>query len=345
MQQDDLHQTRLPWHAMVRCPDTRCGMLHLLTCLSYVCSKSVTGYDHFNDKARGGKEGNCPLFDNVEERHEQEILQAAEAAKKKLQEENPELADEDLEIQLSEAAKQQEEARKRRAQPDHFPFQHPNVVFAEGQGPPRHQLQQFRARLVAHIREVHPGRPQPPAAAVQAQPGRPQPPAAAVQAQPGRPQPPAAAVQAQPGRPQPPAAAVQAQPGRPQPPAAAVQVQPGRPQPPAVAAQVQPQLGGNNVPAVYQFPGFVPFAPRFAALPALPNELQQWVQHINNGVYLPQVPIYQPYQPPPHLGVQAPQPPVVPQRPVDVPVRAQPPHRAAAAPRRQHQPPDRPPMN
>jgi TRIAD3 protein (E3 ubiquitin-protein ligase RNF216) len=165
MQQDDLHQIRLPRHPMVHCPDTRYIMLHVLTSLSYVCSKSVTGYDHFNDRNRGGKEGNCPLFDNVEERHEQEILAAAEAAKKKLQEENPELADEDLEIRLSEAVKQQEEARKRRAQPGAIPLIPPGLLAP----PPPPPLRRPIIQIAAHYRVPGAAQQQPAAAAVPVQ--------------------------------------------------------------------------------------------------------------------------------------------------------------------------------
>lgn len=42
----------------------------------YICSKSCD-YQHFNDSSRGGKAGNCPLFDGdngVEQRHEEVCL-------------------------------------------------------------------------------------------------------------------------------------------------------------------------------------------------------------------------------------------------------------------------------
>jgi TRIAD3 protein (E3 ubiquitin-protein ligase RNF216) len=104
---------------MVHSPDTYVNV-HVLIAFSYVCSHSVNSYDHFNDETRGGKRGKCPLYDNVEERHEQEILRAAEAARKKLREENPNLQDEDLEIQFSEDVKRREEARRQQAQPAHL---------------------------------------------------------------------------------------------------------------------------------------------------------------------------------------------------------------------------------
>lgn len=49
----------------------------------YVCSKSCS-YDHFNDSSRGGKPGNCPLFESVEERHEDEVKKAEKNAMDKV---------------------------------------------------------------------------------------------------------------------------------------------------------------------------------------------------------------------------------------------------------------------
>jgi len=87
---------------------------------SYVCSRTVKGYEHFNDKARGGTSGNCPLFDNVEERHEEEIQRAAEGAKERLRAEHPGLDDTDLEIHLSDEVKRREQERRLAAQPAHL---------------------------------------------------------------------------------------------------------------------------------------------------------------------------------------------------------------------------------
>ncbi|RFU32068.1 hypothetical protein B7463_g4246, partial [Scytalidium lignicola] len=67
----------------------------------YVCHKSCT-YDHFNDPGRGGKPGNCPLFENVEDRHNSEVKKAEREALKKVQEAHPEYNEEDLKIHLSE---------------------------------------------------------------------------------------------------------------------------------------------------------------------------------------------------------------------------------------------------
>ncbi|KAF5678803.1 hypothetical protein FHETE_1044 [Fusarium heterosporum] len=90
----------------------------------YVCSKSCD-YKHFNDVNRGGKEGNCPLFDSVEERHENDIRGAEEAARKKILDANPDLEPDLLMFRLSEEVKKDDNIRKQRAErwnrahPDH----------------------------------------------------------------------------------------------------------------------------------------------------------------------------------------------------------------------------------
>ncbi|KFY16531.1 hypothetical protein V492_01267 [Pseudogymnoascus sp. VKM F-4246] len=78
----------------------------------YVCSKSCE-YDHFDDTRRGGKSGNCPLFDDVNKRHEDETKSAEKAIVEKLQKEHPGMAREDLEIKVSDAVKEDEEKRKK----------------------------------------------------------------------------------------------------------------------------------------------------------------------------------------------------------------------------------------
>ena len=95
------------------CPS--CGNLQC-----YVCSQSLKNYDHF-DHAQPGRHGQagagkkCPLYDNVEERHEREVKAAEEAAKKQLMEDNPDITADDLEIKLSDNVKRAEADRIRRA--------------------------------------------------------------------------------------------------------------------------------------------------------------------------------------------------------------------------------------
>ncbi|EPE34927.1 RING/U-box [Glarea lozoyensis ATCC 20868] len=94
----------------------------------YICSKSCT-YNHFNDKSRGGKDGNCPLFDSANQRHEREIQEAEKAALDRIRQEHPELTESDLKIKVSQAVLQDEEIRRSR-EPRYRPAEHRPV---EGQ--------------------------------------------------------------------------------------------------------------------------------------------------------------------------------------------------------------------
>ncbi|KAL1791976.1 hypothetical protein ACET3X_009727 [Alternaria dauci] len=77
----------------------------------YVCSKNVTDYNHFGDDVVG----KCPLHENIEDRHEQEVKRAADEAMARVRADNPSLSDADLMVQVSDRVKQAEEARKGRA--------------------------------------------------------------------------------------------------------------------------------------------------------------------------------------------------------------------------------------
>lgn len=119
----------------------------------YVCSKSCD-YSHFDDSSRGGKKGNCPLFDSAEQRHEEEVLAAEELARKKAVEENPDVNAELLQFNFSEKVKRDDERRKA-ADPAHrrqalnglgaIPEPIP-IDLAEGLGP---RVARVRARLAA----------------------------------------------------------------------------------------------------------------------------------------------------------------------------------------------------
>jgi TRIAD3 protein (E3 ubiquitin-protein ligase RNF216) len=87
---------------------------------SYVCSENVANYEHFGDVGRG----RCPLHDNVEDRHEQEVKKAADEAMARVRADNPDLSDVDLMIKVSDCVKQAEDARKGQAQAhaNAFPF-------------------------------------------------------------------------------------------------------------------------------------------------------------------------------------------------------------------------------
>ncbi|KAJ3530252.1 hypothetical protein NM208_g9405 [Fusarium decemcellulare] len=68
---------------LMRCTQKGCNSSQC-----YICSKPCN-YSHFNDETRGGKKGNCTLFDVLEDRHDEDIKKAEEIAKKKVLEKHP----------------------------------------------------------------------------------------------------------------------------------------------------------------------------------------------------------------------------------------------------------------
>ncbi|EMC91635.1 hypothetical protein BAUCODRAFT_299630 [Baudoinia panamericana UAMH 10762] len=98
-----------------------CNKMTCPSCMNiqcYVCSETVQNYDHFDQQHnplvdRPAPE-RCPLYDNVEERHEREVREAEEAARKALLEANPNLTEQDVEINVSDAVKQATADRVRR---------------------------------------------------------------------------------------------------------------------------------------------------------------------------------------------------------------------------------------
>jgi TRIAD3 protein (E3 ubiquitin-protein ligase RNF216) len=100
------------------CTRSGCGNVQC-----YVCSRSCT-YSHFNDEHRGGKAGNCPLFEKTSQRHEDEVKKAEKVALEKIRAKHPELREEDLTVKVSEAVLQDEQRR------------HGNEVVPRPAGPP-----------------------------------------------------------------------------------------------------------------------------------------------------------------------------------------------------------------
>lgn len=92
----------------------------------YVCSKSCD-YSHFDDRSRGGKKGNCPLFDDVEQRHEDEVKAAEELARKQVVSENPNVDEDLLKVNFSEEVRRDEERRRAR-RPGPRPVAHHHAV-------------------------------------------------------------------------------------------------------------------------------------------------------------------------------------------------------------------------
>lgn len=85
----------------------------------YICSKSCD-YSHFNDPRRGGRTGNCDLFDKdggVEARHQQEVKVAEEEARKKVQEQHRDLNPDFLQFKESEKVREDEASRKQKREP------------------------------------------------------------------------------------------------------------------------------------------------------------------------------------------------------------------------------------
>ncbi|KAH7150487.1 hypothetical protein B0J13DRAFT_620794 [Dactylonectria estremocensis] len=95
----------------MRCPREGCRNNQC-----YVCSKSCD-YAHFNDVTRGGKAGNCPLFDVTEKRHEEEIQNARNKALKVATENNPGINAELLNINMSDKVAEDDERKRRQRVP------------------------------------------------------------------------------------------------------------------------------------------------------------------------------------------------------------------------------------
>ncbi|KAI0442562.1 hypothetical protein F4803DRAFT_562254 [Xylaria telfairii] len=71
------------------CNKVRCTKCMTLQC--DVCRKTITSYSHFNDTTRGGKTGQCPLYDESRGRYEKEVSSAETEMLKKIVTENPDL--------------------------------------------------------------------------------------------------------------------------------------------------------------------------------------------------------------------------------------------------------------
>ncbi|KAL2275338.1 hypothetical protein FJTKL_02134 [Diaporthe vaccinii] len=70
--------------------------------------------DHFNDASRGGRTGNCPLFDDgygVEKRHQEEVRAAEEQSRKRALERHPDVQADLLEFRLSEKVRMDEKKK------------------------------------------------------------------------------------------------------------------------------------------------------------------------------------------------------------------------------------------
>jgi TRIAD3 protein (E3 ubiquitin-protein ligase RNF216) len=93
------------------CNKMTCTRNGCLNVQCYICSKSCQ-YDHFNNSSRGGKSGNCPLFEDVNLRHDTEVKKAEKEALDKVRSEHPEYTEEDLKIKMSENVKKDDRGRQ-----------------------------------------------------------------------------------------------------------------------------------------------------------------------------------------------------------------------------------------
>ncbi|KAI0966272.1 hypothetical protein F4678DRAFT_297484 [Xylaria arbuscula] len=86
---------------------TKCGTLQC-----DVCRKTILDYSHFNDIKRGGKMGQCPLFDASEERYQKEVTGAELEMRQKVVEKNPDLDEKALHIPISKNIQQRVDRAK-----------------------------------------------------------------------------------------------------------------------------------------------------------------------------------------------------------------------------------------
>ncbi|KAK3949096.1 hypothetical protein QBC32DRAFT_220507 [Pseudoneurospora amorphoporcata] len=83
------------------CNKMTCPRCRAMQC--YVC-RQPCDYSHFDDVNRGGKKGNCPLFEkqSLDEIHDKEAREAEERERKKLLEADPSINAQELEIKFDE---------------------------------------------------------------------------------------------------------------------------------------------------------------------------------------------------------------------------------------------------
>ncbi|TFK39205.1 hypothetical protein BDQ12DRAFT_682354 [Crucibulum laeve] len=87
------------------CNKMICPNCNTMSC--YVCRKVITGYDHFHQshvpatgQAGPSTNGNCLLWDPVEQRHAKEVQEAAEKALAQYKLEHPDIDEKDIEVDV-----------------------------------------------------------------------------------------------------------------------------------------------------------------------------------------------------------------------------------------------------
>ncbi|EFX06015.1 ring finger protein [Grosmannia clavigera kw1407] len=102
---------RTPFIKELGCNKMSCSRPGCSNVQCYVCHKSCD-YAHFDDTTRGGKKGNCPLFESAEQRHADEVQAAEEAARKEVASKNPDIDVNLLKIRLSDRVLADEKRRR-----------------------------------------------------------------------------------------------------------------------------------------------------------------------------------------------------------------------------------------
>ncbi|KAL5526297.1 hypothetical protein ACEPAF_8020 [Sanghuangporus sanghuang] len=98
------------------CNKMTCPNCHTLSC--YICRQIIKGYDHFDQRHPANMNGQpstskqkCQLWDPVEQRHNQEVAAARERAIKEVENANPEIDKNQLEVELPKAVPAANNAR------------------------------------------------------------------------------------------------------------------------------------------------------------------------------------------------------------------------------------------
>ncbi|KAF3064071.1 hypothetical protein GL218_01990 [Daldinia childiae] len=100
-----------PYLKINGCNKICCTKCRTMQC--YVCRQTIKDYRHFDDSSRGGKNGQCPLFDKTEERHQQEVQQAEEKARQRMLEDNTNITEDALKINISEEVLRDDQKRRK----------------------------------------------------------------------------------------------------------------------------------------------------------------------------------------------------------------------------------------
>ncbi|CAE6398806.1 unnamed protein product [Rhizoctonia solani] len=136
------------------CNKMTCPGCKSLVC--YVCRKIIQGYEHFDQTqgaARNPRSQKCPLWESVEQRHADDVKQAAEAAREEYQRLNPDVREEDIAVDLPRAPPPpQPRTEPAYPLPNFAPPMFPAVGMARP-WPAHQQPDQFMAQAFAQLQQ------------------------------------------------------------------------------------------------------------------------------------------------------------------------------------------------